>query len=891
MSETELTHMKDLSGDTLTPSDARAFLHRTWSDSCNLGAEDHVSISANSPCTKLRQAFIVSNTAEDANGVSLSRSASSLGPSAPPPEFPALVNNRFETSQMLTRQWFELLKVIKDQEEERDSNAVLPCQHGPITQCEQRGLDNFSNRKCKVNTWPGSGRHTVLQTSLDTVLRSTGIDSASIAKTNSFNVRYYGIRPLSTKITPVDSSSITTGNLGNTSSAFLETPVIPLSQGVRTIRSQSSSDHSLSPASSPRLWVRNRCPSCRYFPSVAETPTAPLKASLSNPLIILPQSQKNSPVNSTKSNRLQSWVDEVSSLGQDELPRILVDGNQIRLCCDADQRGGTYSLEVKALVFLSAPDSLGWQELRIPAFNTRYSYPVDGFMEFAVEPRSISGTQLPPLQFDKGNLKEVYEINAERLCGKFTSAEDLVLRVRLELFSIDLKEGARIKTSELQPICFRVLDSPDSPIGRRRKEDSGALSPIRSYDMIIHSACRNQVQCSIAFDLEIGDALPLVTIDAPDWQPLYALIDSRLDTRKAEWRETKDFFLALFRSPWMTNGQIIKIEMSFLGTGRLRNKRKSYRTLSLACNLPRIIERPILGGVVNCEIDSAKILICENSPADVTVKSFDLDGKGPQRLPSMRRGHRLRLEYQISQPCRSVRTKFPNTRASRIQFRGGVPFQRRQPRFSRESSESSTIGGHKLYASKSSRLSDSGEGNAGATEITKSHDLASLFPRQPIDNPLTNNIYSSVPRRDEGLLHSHEFTCGQEEASRGTEGTESRHKETVLAPPKLLILVLTIAAMMYITLRLLSDWRHCHVPQQQAEFLSKSISSMLVDEIGLRAEPKISQESQATFEFTDGGKGLLEDALSTQGIAVDGIQAREGLRDRIDRAFGWRPVP
>ncbi|KAL9595720.1 MAG: hypothetical protein Q9179_004878 [Wetmoreana sp. 5 TL-2023] len=285
---------------------------------------------------------------------------------------------------------------------------------------------------------------------------------------------------------------------------------------------------------------------------------------------------------------------------------------------------------------------------------------------------------------------------SERLFGK----KEVLCFERIEtspLYPEALKDDAMVRLRKLRPVSWAGLE-----ILQDFTQEEKPCNIIPSLDMTIDIVPEKRLECCMTFDLEVGDCQRLLTIDATGWEANYALVNghlcggssTRLGTSKslARWLED-DYLLALVKSPRMTPGKLLHIEVSFLVTGPLSDPAvEEDNWVEINFYLPRIVDKTILRGAVACSYRHASVAVTRPGGADYEEYHFSsAHGGNRKRLPTLGRGYRLRLDYATLNPFRSTNAiaSKPAMTADKIRYARGLPIRPRAIRFDDEQSGTS----------------------------------------------------------------------------------------------------------------------------------------------------------------------------------------------------------
>ncbi|KAL8827907.1 MAG: hypothetical protein Q9170_006827 [Blastenia crenularia] len=288
-----------------------------------------------------------------------------------------------------------------------------------------------------------------------------------------------------------------------------------------------------------------------------------------------------------------------------------------------------------------------------------------------------------------------------------------------KLFPNDLADDPVVHVRRLRPVWFNGFPEPEEDFINRA---DALCDIIKSLHMAVDIVHRKRLECRLFFDLEVGSKQRLVRIDAPGWQPNYALINGRLCTnRTAQWL-VEDLQQCLFQQPWMVPGTTLQIEVSFvvntdfdecLWTGKPVRPGQWVET---AYPLPMITDKIILGGNLTCSHHDT----AAGNDTVISIRRHCSDGMGldheelrfsnyygedSRRLPSMNIGYKLKLYFWIPRSQQYTPPddytlpqehtpphEYAPSRVDNVRFSGGLPLSPRVVRFEDERSDTSNDG-------------------------------------------------------------------------------------------------------------------------------------------------------------------------------------------------------
>ena len=210
------------------------------------------------------------------------------------------------------------------------------------------------------------------------------------------------------------------------------------------------------------------------------------------------------------------------------------------------------------------------------------------------------------------------------------------------LYPEGFKDDLRIKIWTPSPVYFNCLNS---------------LQPcdlVWNFDMTVEQVIGSTIECDMNFNLQVGEADRLISIDPHGWAPKYFVIDGRLATEQAgEWRENENGLLTLFRRSGMVQGPM-QVETHWQEPSDIVSSDCGSK---LDLPLPRVTDLKVVGGGLTCRLDKSKgfgdphehfcaksytgLLVLGHSGASSGLHAFF---NGPHaRLPPMFPGYKMYL--------------------------------------------------------------------------------------------------------------------------------------------------------------------------------------------------------------------------------------------------------
>ncbi|KAL8700692.1 MAG: hypothetical protein Q9224_000850 [Gallowayella concinna] len=250
-----------------------------------------------------------------------------------------------------------------------------------------------------------------------------------------------------------------------------------------------------------------------------------------------------------------------------------------------------------------------------------------------------------------------------------------------------MSDDVVVRLHDLEPVSFVGLEVPDD-FGRV-EQCSGM---VRALNMTVDIVPGNRLECCLSLDLEVGTNR-LLSIEALGWVPMYASINRQICSQEYPlWWEEGDE-LCLIQAPWMSQGDVLHIEISFALVRRIDDlSTEKEQFIMVNSTLPRITDKVILGGTMTCNISDAvaEVYFNKDSHLDSEVVTFSTRaGEKTKRLPLLRRGYKLELGTHLLNPKWRFRSKAP-VKVDKHRFTKGIPLQPRSVRFEDEFEDTSS---------------------------------------------------------------------------------------------------------------------------------------------------------------------------------------------------------
>lgn len=193
------------------------------------------------------------------------------------------------------------------------------------------------------------------------------------------------------------------------------------------------------------------------------------------------------------------------------------------------------------------------------------------------------------------------------------------------------------KKTSLAPAYFAGLFTEDDPF---LYEEPSKLA--WNFGLAVDRSINGKLRCCLSVYFLCGSP-PQLTIDARDWRPIFGFVNGKIATQM-EWQQTEDGDLALHHVKGLDGGKAVKVDLQFqeLTVGDAFTTSEAGKSRS-EIGLPNIVDKVILGGSVNCNLDNATITLTQAKSEDVLWRTDPLSGRNQVALPKLSQGYRMYL--------------------------------------------------------------------------------------------------------------------------------------------------------------------------------------------------------------------------------------------------------
>ncbi|KAL8769100.1 MAG: hypothetical protein Q9209_004886 [Squamulea sp. 1 TL-2023] len=456
-----------------------------------------------------------------------------------------------------------------------------------------------------------------------------------------------------------------------------------------------------------------------------------------------------------------------------------------------------------------------------------------------------------------------------------------------------LSDDVVVRLRNLKPIFFVGLEVPGNP--EWVKKCSNTI-PLLRY--VVNTIPENRLECRMSFDLEVGTQQHQLKIEAPEWVPIYCLINDRMCSQEQPCWWEEDNLLCLFKMPWMSSGDLLHIKMAFIMIGRIDDfATRKDQFIKVNGTLPRITDKVVFGGDLVCNINDAVVTLVFNKDNNLGNEDIPFStryGGNSKRLPLLQPGHKFEIMFKMlnliwQKPSRTPR---PSVKAGRIRFSEGLPLQPRTLRFDDETSDASSSSTDNfdeepnspdLCAAKSDIRKDE--------KISKSSNTQLQGVKADTGDGASDVSSSSSPDEGDDILDEDDLDEEDEVPS-----IMLSFWLGILRALETLVGLVDMAEAAYLYLNLRSPMRSL-----MRVLVVGLIWFVIHDPIGMNPTSR-GIPSVGAPGFTSNDANLNSDVASLPAlqekkvIEVDAKvmapqQPRRSVRDKIDMAMGWRPMP
>ncbi|KAL8718470.1 MAG: hypothetical protein Q9225_004401 [Loekoesia sp. 1 TL-2023] len=363
-----------------------------------------------------------------------------------PPEWPSPTADKWPVKafrRMSTKRRKKLQRIIAYRHKRAlDTPTHRP--RNPATVPRQSGFCQYSS----------FNRCTVSKTSPRSYSSSKSLDRASeqrfdVVSSSKYDPsKYYGCRPLSVPLInrpltrsrqPSGSLQVTAVSLDFKSSPstgyhYIHEVDAPLSMLSASQKPTPLSACLASPNESPNSWLGRSFCSAEWFSlGKGAHEKSPCQSS-SNASESKVADGVKSGLGIVASKRSHSIDSLIHTSGTAPPSTVLSDG-RIYVCFPKDMSTGIYEVQLDTDVFLSRPNALHWQSFGIPSLLAEECSDVNGIIDFSIAPHADNDAGAAPAQFDAINRVVFQDVHERRLKGSFPVHQMFLLRVRLRVES------------------------------------------------------------------------------------------------------------------------------------------------------------------------------------------------------------------------------------------------------------------------------------------------------------------------------------------------------------------------------------------------------------------------------------------------------------------------
>lgn len=169
------------------------------------------------------------------------------------------------------------------------------------------------------------------------------------------------------------------------------------------------------------------------------------------------------------------------------------------------------------------------------------------------------------------------------------------------LLPYDLKDDIIVRVEELHPVRFGAAEAPGNHWSSEKSTDFAW-----DLDIKIDRTRGQDLECQMGLSLMVGNTDQILHVNPQGWIPDLFMVDGRLTTQAVgEWREDVNGLLTLIKMSTMGFGQTLRLEMRWKKPVISDNSQVHDGGVSKTeYELPKIIDKPVLGGSLECNVDS-----------------------------------------------------------------------------------------------------------------------------------------------------------------------------------------------------------------------------------------------------------------------------------------------
>ncbi|KAL8779686.1 MAG: hypothetical protein Q9213_006833 [Squamulea squamosa] len=351
--------------------------------------------------------------------------------------------------------------------------------------------------------------------------------------------------------------------------------------------------------------------------------------------------------------------------------------------------------------------------------------------------------------------------------------------------------------------------------------------------------------------------------------------------------------------PWMSPGDLLHIKMVFIMVGRIGDfATRKDQYIEVNGTLPRITDKVIFGGDLICNINDAVVTLVfnkDNSLDNEDILFSTRYGENTKRIPLLQRGHKFELMFKMLNPNwqKPSRTPRSSIRAERIHFSEGFPLQPRTLRFDDEASDTS-----------SSSTDDS-------NDKPNSPNLCVVGSNVPKDEKISTDSTTEVQGvevDDDDNSSDVSSSSGPDEGEDIIDEDEEDEKDEpslilrwfglgIVHALEILVCLVDMAEAAYLYLNLGSSMRSL-----MRVLVFGLVCFVIHDPVGMNLSSRDITTFVGAPALTGNDAIPNSDVVSLPAVGEKEVvevdakvmasqEPRRSVRDKIDIAMGWRPVP
>lgn len=157
-----------------------------------------------------------------------------------------------------------------------------------------------------------------------------------------------------------------------------------------------------------------------------------------------------------------------------------------------------------------------------------------------------------------------------------------------------LKDDLILEIKELEHVHFQAVEAPEDFL-----ESGKPFNLVWNYNVEVDRVYGSDLECRMSFDIQVGNSERIVSIDGHGWMPEIFIVDGLISSKATgEWREDENGNLAMFNLSKLISGQVMKVQLCLKEPVNHEAREPKIEYL-----LPSIVEKSVLGGLLECMID------------------------------------------------------------------------------------------------------------------------------------------------------------------------------------------------------------------------------------------------------------------------------------------------